>query len=86
MIGEPRRDLEAGERHPYDASDEWNHSIDRPPLPAKDWAHAAARGIVVDLCDRGKIKHGFENIDEDVRIDIIEKMTAIILLAHSNGA
>ncbi len=43
--------LEHGAMFPYDASDEWNEKDEREPLPAKDWAHAAARGVIADLCD-----------------------------------
>lgn len=77
--------LQQGERYPYDASDEWkdtNHDDDAPP--AEDWAHGAARGVVVDLKDRRGIKHGFDNVDEDVRREIVASIRRIILLAHTS--
>jgi hypothetical protein len=76
--------LQQGERYPYDATDEWkdtNHDDDAPP--AEDWAHAAARGIIADLTDRRSIKRGFENVDEEVRQDIVAAIRRIILLAHT---
>jgi hypothetical protein len=76
--------LQQGDRYPYDATDEWrdtNHEDDAPP--AEDWAHSAARGIVANLRDRRGIKHGFDNVDEDVRRGIVAAIRRIILLAHT---
>jgi hypothetical protein len=78
--------LQQGERYPYDATDEWkattNYEDDAPP--AEDWAHGAARGVVVDLKDRRGIKHGFDNVGEEVRQDIVAAIRRIILLAHAS--
>jgi hypothetical protein len=71
--------LEHGQQYPYDAPDSW--SSDNPPPPAKDWAHAAARGILSDLNDRRSIKNGFLGIDEDVRVEIVESLAGIIRAA-----
>jgi hypothetical protein len=75
--------LQQGERYPYDATDEWmdtNHEDTAPP--AEDWAHAAARGILADLTDRRDVKRGFENVDEEVRRELVASLRRIILLAH----
>lgn len=71
--------LERGAQYPYDAPDSW--SSDTPPPPAKDWAHAAARGVLADLTDRRSIKNGFRDIDEDVRLEIVESLAEIIRIA-----
>ena len=48
-----------------------------PPAPT-DWAHYAARGILADLTDRRGVKHGFDDIDEDVRVEMVAAMAEII--------
>lgn len=78
--------LDGGKGTPYDAPDAWDDDNDRPPPPpAKDWAHAAARGIISDLLDRRDIKFAFHGIDEDIRIEIVEAMAAIIRLAYRDS-
>lgn len=74
--------LRRGSEFPYDAPDAWWHTegVAVPP-PATDWAHAAARGVLADLTDRRGIKHGFEGIDELVRVEIVESLAAIIRAA-----
>lgn len=74
-----QRSLELGNRYPYDASDRWWRRSNSPRPPrAKDWAHKAARGILADLRDRRGIKHALENIDEDIRKEIVEAIAAVI--------
>jgi hypothetical protein len=78
--------LQQGERYPYDATDEFRED-DMPganPPPAEDWAHAAARGVVVDLKVLRGIKHVFDNVDEEVRREIVASIRRIILLAHTS--
>lgn len=70
-----------GNKFPYDATDQWKNSDDEPPPPS-DWAHSAARGVLADLTDRKGIKWGFDNIDEEVRAEIVETMAAIIRAAR----
>lgn len=65
--------LDMGAKYPYDAED--------VPTPPVDWAHAAARGVLADLCDRRGINWEFESVDTEVRIDIVEALSAIIRLA-----
>lgn len=78
-----KHDLLSASRHPYDASDEWRESWPSPPPPEPaDWAIAAARGIIHNLLDRRAIKRGFENVDEDVRIEIVETIAVIIRIAE----
>lgn len=74
--------LNHGAKFSYDAPDEWE--VENPP-PAKDWAHAAARGVLADLQDRGGIKHGFNNIDHEIRVEIVETLAAIIRLAQEGA-
>jgi hypothetical protein len=71
------RTLECAEIYPYDADD--NDIF----LPSHDWAEMAARGVVYDLLDRRNIKHGFNNVDEDVRREIIVTLADIIRTAKA---
>jgi hypothetical protein len=75
-----RRDLKHAAENPYDAPDAWQRGV-HDPLRAEDWAHAAARGIVANLSDRGGIKFGFQQVEESVRIEIVQTLAAIIRLA-----
>lgn len=80
------RRLEHGRDYPYDAPDTWRRqNLDQPPPPAKDWAHAAARGVIADLCDRRDIKRGFEGVDGATRKEIVRTLAAIIRLAQKEG-
>lgn len=81
MIDIAKHTLERGQKYPYDAPDDWWQGDDTPALPPADWAHAAARGVIADLCDRGGIKHGFNNIDEEIRAEIVSSLASIIRLA-----
>lgn len=85
MIDLAKHSLERGAEYPYDAPDAWWDSGKDTP-PAKDWAHAAARGILHDLCDRRGIKRGFEGIDEETRVEIVESLSAIIRAAAKGKA
>ena len=78
--------LHAGNQYPYDATDEWQelYSASRLPPPPKDWAHAAARGVVHNLMDRRAIKHGFNRVDENVRISLIDDLADIIRQASQS--
>lgn len=67
--------ISQGVDNPYDAND------DGDPPPAVDKAHIAARGIIADLTDRGGIKHGFNDIDHPIRVEIVDSLAAIIRLA-----
>jgi hypothetical protein len=84
MMDAAKHRLEQGAEFPYDADDKWWHGEGANPPPAKDWAHAAARGVLADMNDRGGIKHGFRAIDEDVRAEIVESLAEIIRLAAPN--
>lgn len=75
--------ISQGSMFPYDASDEWNEQIDPPgPPPAVDWAHTAARAVIADLTDRRKIKNGFDDIDESVRVEIVRSLAEIIRASY----
>lgn len=68
-----------------------NHGLEYPydndceiegAKPVADWAHAAARGILADLTDRRGVKHELNNIDTDVRVELVETLADIIREAH----
>lgn len=75
--------LTHGNAFPFDATDKWwKRIIDDVPLtPATDWAHYAARGVLADLTDRRGIKDGFNDLDEDVRIEIVQSLADVIRAA-----
>ncbi len=77
-MSDARTRLEQGARYPYDATDNWWKDAGVSAPPAADWAHYAARGIMADLTDRRGIKYSFDNIDEDVRIEMVETLAEII--------
>lgn len=82
MKTDAERALISGAKYPYDAPDGWwDGSGDNPPAPV-DQAHAAARGVLADLQDRGGIKHGFANIDEEIRKEIVAALADIIREAY----
>ena len=72
--------LAMGARFPFDAPDIW-WANGGSPAPAKDWAHAAARGVLADLTDRGGIKHTLDSIDEEIRVEIVDSLADIIRAA-----
>lgn len=43
--------------------------------------HLAALAVIEDLLDRRGIKHEFDNIDADVRMEIVNDLTEVIKLA-----
>lgn len=72
-----------GNAYPYDAPDAWwDADTMLTPPAAIDWAHTAARGILADLKDRRTIKWSLDNIDEDVRADIVSSIAEIIRAAR----
>lgn len=77
---DPDKDLEHGAKYPFDASDSWwedGYLYLVPPV-APDWSVAAARGVIANLEDRRSIKQGFAEVDEDVRVEIVATLAAII--------
>lgn len=84
MSKEAEANYKHGQRFPYDAPDSWWHSNKMPPPAAKDWAHAAARGILADLGDRRGIKQELEELDEDIRVEIAEAIAGIIRYAQAH--
>lgn len=72
--------IRLGATYPYDATDQWKEeeSMETPPPRPDDDAHLAARGIIADLMDRAVIKHGFNRVDETVRIQIVSDIADII--------
>ena len=80
-MSDAQRTLGHGAKFPYDAPDAWWDSTGDNPPAAEDWAHAAARGVISDLTGRSGIKHGFANIDEDIRVEIVASLAEIIRVA-----
>lgn len=70
-----QRNVDGGAEYPYDAP---NQAM----LGDGDWSVLAARAVIYDLTDRRGIKHGFDNVDDDVRIDIVRALAATIKAAH----
>lgn len=83
MPTDAQHSLDIGAKYPYDAPDNWRNDDPRgvSPPPATDWAHAAARGVVADLTDRGGIKYGFRDVDQEVRAELVASLAAIIRTA-----
>lgn len=78
--------LEQAKSFPYDAPDSYQEDYDtnkQPPV-AKDWCHLAARGVLANLLGRRGIRPALEDLDEDIRIDIIDSVTEIIRAAHKS--
>lgn len=75
--------LAAGAARPYDASDAWRDAANEPPLPAGDWAHAAARGVLANLMTTTSrdIRQLLEAIDEDERVELTADLATIIRTA-----
>lgn len=71
--------VKLGNQYPYDMAGSGRF---RKP---KDWAVVAARAVLSDLCDRGRIKHGFNNIDHCIRKEIVDDLAEIIRLAAKEG-
>jgi hypothetical protein len=71
--------LEIGAQYPYDSDDEGNG------VPAADWAHSAARGIITDLRDRGGLDDAL-HLDEETRQNIIDDVSDIIRAAFIRRA
>jgi len=74
--------LQLGDKYPFDGSDDFRNGIE-DATPPQDWAHRAVRGIIADLTDRRNIKRGFENIDEDIRIEIVATLSQIVRQAYA---
>jgi hypothetical protein len=70
------RKLEHGAAFPYDGDSD-------NPTPATDWAHAAARGVLANLLDRGGVGNALEDLDEELRDEIVSELSLIIRLAPS---
>lgn len=85
-----QRDLRMGAEYPYDSpfrssSFSGLNGDSAVKLPAIDWAHEAARGILYDLNDRAGIKDGFAKVDYENRHEMVHALAAIIREAHSRN-
>lgn len=79
----PKQRIKHGNNFPLDATDEWWNGDGKHPPVAVDKAHSTARGIVAELQDRAGIKHGFNDLDEDVRVELIKTLSEIIRVGMS---
>jgi hypothetical protein len=65
-----------GREIPYDDNE------DGEAEPEREWAHAAARGILADLLDRRSIKTALRSVEEaETRKEIVDAIRDIILSA-----
>lgn len=82
----PEKRLEHGQLFPFDeTSDEHearNSTLETLPLEPKDWTIAAARGVLADLGDRRGVGQELDDIDDDIRKELVEQLSQIIKLAH----
>lgn len=79
--------IRMGSEYPFDAPNSWwyvDGAEGGEPPPAESWAHVAARGIIANLSDRRGIKQELQvtQIDEDVRIEIVNTIAMIIGVAY----
>lgn len=70
---EPNADAE----HRLSLGDEYPY-CDHKPI---GWQYRAANGVLADLQDRRGIKYPFNEVDQDVRNEIVDSLGAIILSA-----
>ena len=59
---------------------------ERPAPLSGDWAHAAARGVRDNLCDRRDIKRGFAGVDGGTRAEVVASTVEIIREADRRSA
>lgn len=81
----PKQQIRHGNEFPFDETDAWWDTDGKKPTKPKDWAHAAARGVITSLQDRRGIKHELDqsNIDEETRKEIVEEIASIIRAGSS---
>lgn len=77
--------LHHGNKYPYDADEDANGDY-CPVQHDDDWSFRAARGVLSDLTDRRNINRGFEDIDHDIRVNIVAALAGIIRLANERGS
>lgn len=68
------RELHRGQRYPYHQDPEAGF----PYTELKSAAHYAALGVLADLHDRRGIRQELDEVDYDVRQEIVESLTGII--------
>lgn len=74
-LRQAKESLAAAALNPYD------HEGKAETAPAADWAHAAARGIMNDLCGRKGVGNELEECEYELRKDIVERVADIIRAA-----
>jgi hypothetical protein len=68
----------------HGASSPFDGDIDNP-TPAVDWAHAAARGVLANLLGRRGVGDELEQLDQELRDEIVEEVAEIIRVAKPKG-
>jgi hypothetical protein len=69
-----KQKIEFGKKFPFDFfGDDWKDAT-----PATDWAHLAARAVMADLTDRRGIRQEIDQVDDDVKLEILNVLTTII--------
>ena len=63
--------ISLGNQYPYD----------RLNGATRGRAHSTARGILADLLDRRNIKWALQDVDDDVRCEIVDAIEDIIIVA-----
>jgi len=83
MSTDAKNDIDHGAQFPFDAPDSWWDGDGLNPPAATDWAHAAARGVIANLQDRGGIGNELERskVDEETRVEVVNSLAEIIRAA-----
>lgn len=80
-----RWNIEHGNKFPYDAGEAWWNADGMQPAPEPyDWAHRAARGVLADLSDRRGISSKLDDIDHDVRSELVQSVAMIIRVSRGS--
>lgn len=80
MLNRHIRDLNRGQRYPYHQ----NPDANVPYTEIKSAAEYAALGVLADLSDRYGIKQELNDLDYDIRCELVESLTNIIEAAIDN--
>jgi len=77
--------VHAGNEYPYDAPDNWWKNVAPKEIPPRNWAHAAARGVMAELRGDSLNSRGLLEADEETRDALIHMLELIIRAAHENA-
>lgn len=74
----------AGNAYPYDAPDNWWRNTTAREIPPRNWAHAAARGVMAELRTDPNDIHRIQDADQIARDRLVHMLELIIRAAHIN--